>query len=301
MSQPLASHRIGFIGLGLMGRPMVEHLHRAGAEVVIHNRSQTVVGDLAAKGLSPAQSSAEVARAVAGGLLFLCLPRTETVLSVLEGGNGQEGLWDALAPGTVVVDFGTTSAVTTRQLAARAAEKGVGWVDAPVSGGEVGAKAASLTIMVGANSADYERARILFPILGAKHTHLGPAGSGQVTKLANQMIVAQTIDAVAQALAMAKAAGVDPALAREALRGGFADSRILELHGDRMVRRDFTPGGRAELQLKDVRLIQELIDNLHLDFPTQQNSLHRWETMVEERGLGGLDHSGLFRLYVPEG
>ena len=140
----------------------------------------------------------------------------------------------------------------------------------------------------------------MLQVVGGKVTHMGAQGAGQVTKLANQLIVAQTIDAVAQALRLAELADVDPALVRQALMGGFAESRILELHGDRMVRRDFAPGGRATLQLKDVRLMCELAESVGLDSPTLRNSREQWEKFVHERGLGDLDHSGLFKMYEPE-
>jgi 3-hydroxyisobutyrate dehydrogenase-like beta-hydroxyacid dehydrogenase len=173
----------------------------------------------------------------------------------------------------------------------------VNWVDAPVSGGQVGAEAASLTIMAGGSPESFQRALPVFQVVGKNITHLGPSGSGQVTKLANQLIVAQTIDAVAQALRLAELSGVDSALVRKALLGGFAESRILDLHGDRMVRRDFAPGGRATLQLKDVRLMCQLADSVGLASPTLRNSLAQWESFVHEKGLGDLDHSGLFRMY----
>lgn len=300
MSRALEKQRIGFIGLGLMGRPMAEHLHAAGAEIIIYNRSHGVLDELAAQGMRPVANPAAVAHEVAGGILCLSLPRTESAENVLMGTGMNDGLLEAIVPGTLVIDFGTTSVAATKRFADLVAKRDAAWVDAPVSGGQVGARAASLTIMAGGEEADYERACIVFAAVGATSTHLGKSGSGQVAKLANQLIVSQTIDAVAQALAMAEAAGVDSGKVREALRGGFAESRILELHGDRMVHRNFQPGGRAELQLKDVRLIVELVTELGLDFPTLRNSLHQWETMVDERGLGELDHSGLFRLYVPE-
>jgi 2-hydroxy-3-oxopropionate reductase len=161
----------------------------------------------------------------------------------------------------------------------------------------VGAEAATLTLMVGGSEANVRRAMPVFQTVGKHITHLGPSGSGQVTKLANQLIVAQTIDAVAQALRLAELSGLDPALVRRALLGGFAESRILDLHGDRMARRDFVPGGRAELQLKDVRLMCELADTVGLDSPTLRNSLAQWERFVHEKGGGDLDHSGLFKLY----
>jgi 3-hydroxyisobutyrate dehydrogenase-like beta-hydroxyacid dehydrogenase len=173
----------------------------------------------------------------------------------------------------------------------------VNWVDAPVSGGQVGAEAATLTIMAGGTTENFQRALPLLRVMGRNITHMGASGSGQVTKLANQLIVAQTIDAVAQALRLAELSGVEPALVRQALLGGFAESRILQLHGDRMVRRDFTPGGRATLQLKDVRLMCALADAVGLDSATLRNSLAQWERFVNELGLGDLDHSGLFRLY----
>jgi len=199
---------------------------------------------------------------------------------------------ERLSPGAMMIDFGTTSVPATRRFA-----ESVSWVDAPVSGGQVGAEAATLSIMAGGDPQAFARALPILETVGKRVTHLGPVGSGQVTKLANQLIVAQTIDAVAQALRMAELSGVDPALARQAMLGGFADSRILDLHGDRIVRRDFVAGGRAALQLKDVRLICELADSVGLSSPTLANSLARWEELVDHRGQGELDHSGLFTLY----
>jgi 3-hydroxyisobutyrate dehydrogenase-like beta-hydroxyacid dehydrogenase len=179
----------------------------------------------------------------------------------------------------------------------KAFAKRVTWVDAPVSGGQVGAENATLTIMAGGTEEAFQRALPILQVVGKNITHMGASGSGQVTKLANQLIVAQTIDAVAQALRMAELAGVDSALVRKALMGGFAESRILDLHGDRMVRRDFAPGGRATLQLKDVRLMCELADSVGLDSPTLRNSRAQWERFVHELELGELDHSGLFKVY----
>jgi 3-hydroxyisobutyrate dehydrogenase-like beta-hydroxyacid dehydrogenase len=192
----------------------------------------------------------------------------------------------------MIIDFGTTGVPETKKFAQR-----IAWVDAPVSGGQVGAEAGDLTIMAGGTDASFQRALPILQVVGKRITHLGPAGSGQVTKLANQLIVAQTIDAVAQALRLAELAGVDPAKVREALLGGFAESRILNLHGDRMVRRDFKPGGRSELQLKDVRLICELAESLGFKSPTLDTCRAQWERFVHEEGHGDVDHSGLFLLY----
>jgi 3-hydroxyisobutyrate dehydrogenase-like beta-hydroxyacid dehydrogenase len=192
----------------------------------------------------------------------------------------------------LVIDFGTTGVPATQSFAAR-----LNWVDAPVSGGQVGAEAANLTIMAGGSPEHFARALPVLRTVGKRITRLGPPGSGQVTKLANQLIVAQTIDAVAQALRLAELAGLDGAEVRQALLGGFADSRILDLHGDRMVRRDFAPGGRSALQLKDVRLICELAESLGFDSPTLRNCRAQWEHFVHHCHGGELDHSGLFRLY----
>lgn len=295
MSKSPAGHKIGFVGLGNMGAPMARHLHAAGAGMFVWNRSDGPAESAEALGMTRVARLSDLGEKVGESLIAINLTKTEVVESVV---FGREGLAGGLLPGSVIIDFGTTGVRETRDFARRLAEEhGAGWVDAPVSGGQVGAEAGNLTIMAGGSDSDFARALPIFQVVGEKITHLGPVGSGQVTKLANQLIVAQTIDAVAQALVMAERAGVDPARAREALRGGFAESRILELHGDRMVRRDFAPGGRSELQLKDVRLMSELVEDLGLDFPTLRNSLARWIEFVEENGCGNLDHSGLWKLY----
>jgi 3-hydroxyisobutyrate dehydrogenase-like beta-hydroxyacid dehydrogenase len=272
-----------------MGRPMARHLHRAGADVVVWNRSEAPAAAALAEGMRRASSLPELAREIGDGVVCLNLTNTDVIEAVV---NGPAGLHEGLSQGALIIDFGTTGVPATRQLGER-----FHWVDAPVSGGQVGAEAGNLTIMAGGSEADFQRALPILQVVGQRITHLGPAGSGQVTKLANQLIVAQTIDAVAQALRLAELAGLDSALVRNALLGGFAESRILDLHGARMVKRDFTPGGRATLQLKDVRLICELAASLGFESPTLDNCRAQWETFVNEKGLGDLDHSGLFRLY----
>jgi len=289
MSMALSGHKIGFIGLGHMGRAMARHLHAAGAEVVVWNRSEPPAAAAEALGMRRAATPAGVAREIGNGLVCLCLTTTEVVRQTV---FGPVGLSEGLDPRALVIDFGTTGVAETRELARR-----VPWLDAPVSGGQVGAETATLTIMAGGTEEAFQRALPVLQVLGNRMTHLGPTGSGQVAKLANQLIVAQTIDAVAQALRLAELAGVDPVKVRDALLGGFAESRILQLHGDRMIRRDFTPGGRAELQLKDVRLMCELAESVGLDSPTLRNSLAQWEEFVVTRGHGALDHAGLIRLY----
>lgn len=289
MNKPLTGHKIGFVGLGNMGRANARHLHEAGAEVVVWNRSDAPAEAAAALGMRRAATLPELAREVGAGVICINLTMTDVVEQVV---FGEGGLHEGLHHDTLIIDFGTTGVPETKVFAQR-----VNWVDAPVSGGQVGAEAATLTIMAGGSEANFQRALPIFETVGKNITHLGASGSGQVTKLANQLIVAQTIDAVAQALRLAELSGVDPALVRKALLGGFAESRILDLHGDRMVRRDFKPGGRATLQLKDVRLMCQLADSVGLDSPTLKNSLAQWESFVHEKGLGDLDHSGLFRMY----
>ncbi|MBK8040126.1 MAG: NAD(P)-dependent oxidoreductase [Verrucomicrobiaceae bacterium] len=289
MEKPLLGTKIGFVGLGNMGRANARHLHEHGAEVVVWNRSPEPAEAAVKLGMRRAASLPELAREIGPGIICINLTMTEVVEQVVFGPGG---LIEGLHPDALIIDFGTTGVPQTKAFA-----KKVHWVDAPVSGGQVGAEAGNLTIMAGGSEADFQRALPVFQAVGKNITHLGASGSGQVTKLANQLIVAQTIDAVAQALRLAELSGVDPALVRQALLGGFAESRILHLHGDRMVRRDFAPGGRATLQLKDVRLMCELADSVGLDSPTLRNSREQWEKFVHEKGHGDLDHSGLFRLY----
>jgi 2-hydroxy-3-oxopropionate reductase len=289
MNKPLSGHKIGFAGLGNMGRANIRHLHNAGAEVVVWNRSPGPAEAAVAQGMRRAESLPELAREIGPGVICINLTTTEVVERVVFGPGG---LHEGLHPEALIIDFGTTGVPETKAFAKR-----VRWVDAPVSGGQVGAEAATLTIMAGGSEAEFQRALPIFQVVGKNVTHLGSAGSGQVTKLANQLIVAQTIDAVAQALRLAELSGVDPARVRQALLGGFAESRILNLHGERMVHRNFAAGGRAELQLKDVRLMCELAEAVGLESAALRTSLAQWEKLVEERGLGDLDHSALFKLY----
>ncbi len=280
---------IGYVGLGNMGLPGANHLKQASANLKVWNRSAGPAAQAASMGLAVAASLEELAEHASGGIVCLNLSNTEAVEQVVFGPGGLAGM---VSPETLFVDFGTSSVSKTKEFA-----KKVRWLDAPVSGGQVGAQGATLSIMAGGNREDFDRALSVLQTVGKRVTHLGPSGAGQVAKLANQLIVAQTIDAVAQAIRLAELSGVDPALMREALLGGFAESRILQLHGDRMIRRDFAPGGRSELQLKDVRLICELAQAVGLESQTLENSRNQWERLVHQLGLGNLDHSGLFKLY----
>lgn len=289
MNASLSGQTIGFVGLGNMGSHMARHLANAGAKVFVWNRTPSRADAAVALGMQRASSLPELARTVGSGVICINLTLTNVVEEIVFGPGG---LHDELDQRSLIIDFGTTGVEETRRFAGQA-----NWVDAPVSGGQVGAESASLSIMAGGTVEDFKRALPILQTVGKRVTHLGPSGSGQVTKLANQLIVAQTIDAVAQALRLVELAGVDAAAARGAMLGGFADSRILDLHGDRIVRRDFVAGGRAALQLKDVRLMCELACSVGLQSPTLNNSLQQWEKLVDEMQLGDVDHSGLFKLY----
>ncbi|PWC56013.1 NAD(P)-dependent oxidoreductase [Azospirillum sp. TSO22-1] len=284
----LSGRTVGLIGLGLMGRPMARNLARAGARVVVHNRSRGPVDELAAEGMVPAADPAGVAQAADTLILMLTdTPAVEAVIDALLG---------ALTSGHLVIDMGTTAVGATRRLAERVRAAGAEWVDAPVSGGQVAAEATTLTIMAGGTETAFARALPLFQALGRRITHVGNTGAGQIAKTANQVIVGLTIGAVAEALALAKAAGADPAKVREAIRGGFAESRILELHGGRMVSGDFAPGARATTQLKDLTQAEALAEEAGIDLPAVSLCKELYELLVD-KGDGGLDHAALYRLF----
>ena len=288
MSDSLSGHVVGFIGLGLMGRPMAMNLHAAGAEVVIHNRSRAVVDVLAAEGLAPAHSPREVAeRAPVVIVMATDTPAVERIVSA------GDGIANGIAPDDLVIDMGTTAVEATRALARTIERRGAHYVDAPVSGGEIGAKAGTLTIMAGGSEAAVARAMPYFQVMGTSTTRVGEVGAGQIAKAANQVIVGLTIGAVAEALALAKRAGADPAKVREALQGGFAASRILEVHGQRMIDGAFTPGGKATTQRKDLQQALDLASSIGLDLPATALTRDLYDRLIAAGG-GGLDHSGLY-------
>lgn len=289
----LARLPVGFIGLGLMGRPMAARLHHAQISLVVHNRSRAAVHELSALGHTAADSPRAVAEKASASLIFLMLPDSAAVGQVVDGPNG---LWAGLQPGTLVVDMGSSPVDATRTWAETARSLGADWLDAPVSGGQAGAIAGTLSIMAGGTEASFGRARPYFELLGRTITYLGPSGAGQITKLANQIIVAITISAVAEGLALAAAQGADPQAVRTALLGGFAASKILDAHGRRMIAGDFQPGGRAELQLKDLREAVRVAAAGQLQLTVLQHNLGRWEEMIA-RGWGPLDHSAFSKLY----
>lgn len=287
----LKGRRVGLIGLGLMGRPMARALAACGAEVTVCSRSRAPVDELAGEGMIPAQTPAEVAARVDDIILMLTdTPAVEAVSAALVS---------ALRPDKLIIDMGTTAVLATRDFAGSVAARGAEWLDAPVSGGTAAAEAATLTIMAGGSAAAFARALPLFQAMGRRITHVGDIGAGQVAKAANQVIVGLTIGAVAEALALARAAGVDPAKVREAIRGGFAESRILELHGERMVTDNFAPGARSTVQAKDMRQAQELAAAFGLELPATALNRGLYEKLIDQ-GDGGLDHAALYRLYPAE-
>ena len=283
-------NKIGFIGLGIMGKPMARNLLRAGYPLVVHSRSRGPVDELVAEGAQRASNAYEVA--ARADTIITMLPDTPDLEVVV---NGPGGLFGALRPGKLLIDMSTVAPVATRRLATAVRGRGAGYVDAPVSGGQKGAEDAALSIMVGGSDRDVARAMPLFQALGKTIVHVGDVGAGQVTKAANQLVVGATIQAVAEALTLASASGVDAAKVRQALLGGFAASRILEVHGQRMLDDNFQPGFRARLHLKDVRIVKETAIELGLETPELDVVLQRLDELVDG-GRGELDHSALVLL-----
>jgi 2-hydroxy-3-oxopropionate reductase len=280
--------KVGFIGLGIMGRPMASHLIKGGHEVHLHSRSG-VPEELARAGGRARGSPRGVAEAA--DVVITMVPDTPHVEEVLFGGGG---VAEGLSPGKTVVDMSSIAPIATKELARRIGEKGCDYLDAPVSGGEVGAKSAALTIMVGGPEAAFERVRPLFELMGKNITLVGGNGDGQTAKVANQIIVALTIEAVGEALLFASKAGADPARVRSALMGGFANSRILEVHGERMVKRSFDPGFRIELHQKDLNLALQGAKALGLSLPNTATCQELFNACAANGGAAW-DHSGMVR------
>lgn len=266
----------------------------AGARLVIHNRSREVVARLAGEGMQAAASPAEVAHRAP--VVILMLSDTPAVEQVCQGADG---LINAVRRGSLVIDMGTTAVAATRLIADQFAARGAAFVDAPVSGGDLGAREATLSIMVGGEANAVERAMPLLQVLGRNITRVGSVGAGQVAKTANQIIVGLNIGAVAEALSLARAAGVDPARVRAALSGGFADSRILQVHGQRMIDGDFRPGGKVVTQRKDLRQALELAAAIGLELPATRLNLSLYERLVASGG-GELDHSALIKVIAED-
>ncbi len=278
---------IAILGLGLMGRPMARTLIAAGWQVAGWNRSP--LDPALSAGIPLRPSLDEAAQA---DMLILMLADARAVAAVLEA------LAPRLRPGQLLVDMGSSDPIRSREHAAALRARGVGWVDAPVSGGPEGAAAGTLAIMAGGAEEDVARA---MPALGAlgRVTRVGEAGAGHTAKALNQLIVGLAIEAVAEAMALAEASGVDPRLLQQALAGGFADSKVLQIHGARMIARAYTPGGKAHSHLKDLRLAQALAGAAGLRLPHLDDTAERYKRLVEA-GHGELDHSALHKLLLEE-
>ena len=280
--------KLGFIGLGIMGTPMAAHLIKAGHTLYLHTRSK-VPADLLSASASACASAREVAEKA--DIVFMMLPDTPDVEKVL---FGELGVAAGLSKGKTVVDMSSISPMDTKVFAQKINALSADYLDAPVSGGEVGAKAASLTIMVGGPEAVFERVKPLFELMGKNITLVGGNGDGQTCKVANQIIVALNIAAVGEALLFASKAGADPAKVRQALMGGFASSRILEVHGERMIKRTFAPGFRIGLHQKDLSLALSGARTLGVALPQTAGAAQLMQ-VCSANGMQDLDHSALVR------
>ncbi len=284
----MSQNTIGFIGLGIMGKPMARNLLKAGHTLVVHNRSRGAVNELSKEGAQAADSQEIAERSE---IIITMLPDSPDVELVYAG---EHGIFSDVKSGTLLIDMSSISPIVARKLAAEADKRGCDMLDAPVSGGEAGAIGASLSIMIGGKVSAVERAMPIFQTLGKNIVHVGDAGAGQVTKAANQMVVGTTIAIVGEALVLAKKAGVDPAKVRQALLGGFAQSKILEAHGQKMLDRNFKPGFRIRLHEKDMKIA--IATGSEYGVPLLVTGVvGQMMTAMKGMGNGDLDHSGLVK------
>jgi 2-hydroxy-3-oxopropionate reductase len=279
--------RIGWIGPGIMGKPMCKNLLQAGFPLTVYARRPESALELTELGAGFYTSPAKL---VANVDIVICMvsdtPDVEAVLL------GKDGVIEGGKPGLLVIDMSTISPVKTREIAAKLAEKGIRFLDAPVSGGDVGAIAGTLTIMVGGKAEDLEEAYPVLAAMGKTITHIGDHGAGQTAKACNQLVAAQTVIAISEAFAMAQAAGVDPAKVRTALLGGFAYSKVLELHGQRILDGNYQPGFKAHLHNKDIHIVTDTLAAFGLNLPGTQRAADYMQALVDE-GKGELDSAAL--------
>ena len=284
------AHKLGFIGLGIMGTPMALNLIKGGHTLFVTTRSK-VPQELVDAGAIACTNATEVAKQA--DIIFTMVPDTPDVEKVL---FGEGGVAAGVSKGKIVVDMSSIDPIATKAFAKKINALGAAYLDAPVSGGEVGAKAASLTIMVGGEQATFDTVKPLFELMGKNITLIGGNGDGQTCKVANQIIVALNIAAVSEALVFASKAGADPAKVRQALMGGFASSRILEVHGERMIKRTFTPGFRIALHQKDLNLALQGAKALNVALPQTANAAQLMQSCVA-LGHGQADHSALVKAF----
>lgn len=278
---------IGFIGLGIMGKPMVRNLLKAGYVPCVYNRSRAAVSELESEGATAANSSKEAAER--SDIVITMLPDSPDVEAVVLGTNG---ILEGAHEGLLLIDMSTISPVVTKRIAAELEKRGTRMLDAPVSGGDKGAIAGTLSIMAGGDIKDFERAMPLFEAMGKTIRHCGPLGSGQVVKACNQIVVALVIEAVSEAMVLGSKAGVDPDVILQVLSGGLAQNRVLDLRGPKMIEHDFTPGFKARLHRKDMGIILETAREFGVALPVSALVDQMFSHLVAG-GRGDLDHSSL--------
>lgn len=286
----MATERVGFIGVGIMGKPMARNLLKAGYRVTVHNHNRVPVQELVREGALEGRSSRHVAEQ--NDIIITMLPDSPDVQDVV---LGRDGILEGIKPGTIYIDMSTISPIVTREIAPLVEAKDCQMLDAPVSGGEKGAIEATLSIMVGGPKDVFDRMLPIFQAMGKNIVHMGSHGAGQVTKACNQIVVALTIQAVSEALVLAAKAGVDPAKVRQALLGGFAQSRILDLHGQRMLDRNFQPGFKIRLHQKDLNIALSTGKALGVPLPATAVVQEAF-TALRALGRSELDHSALVTL-----
>lgn len=287
------AERIGFVGLGIMGKPMARNLLKAGYAVTVFNRSQPAVTELMADGATAATTLKELARH--NDIVITMLPDSPDVEAVI---TGTDGLLSGAHPGLLLIDASTISPVVTRQLAVTASEQGVAMLDAPVSGGDKGAIAGTLSIMVGGEATDFERALPVLQAMGKTITHCGPGGAGQTVKACNQIVVALVIEAVSEALVLGSKAGVRPEIILQVLGGGLAQNKVMEMRGPTMIQHRFEPGFKVKLHLKDLGIVLQSAQEYGVTLPVTSLVSQMFSQLIEQ-GQGELDHSAL--LTVLEG
>ncbi len=283
--------RIGFIGLGIMGKPMVQNLLKAGYGVTVFNRSTNAIADLTTQGATPATSPKQVAEQ--SDIVITCLPDSPDVESVV---LGQNGILEGSRSGMVLIDMSTIAPATSKKIYSELQAQGIQALDAPVSGGDIGAQQGTLSIMVGGEKSAFDRALPVLQAMGKNIVHIGEAGAGQVTKACNQIVVAMTVQAVAEALTLAKKSGVDPAKVRDALLGGFAQSRVLEVHGQRILDGSFQPGFKLDLHRKDMNIVLQTGREVGVPLLGSSQVTMLMDSLIAQ-GKGNLDNAAIALLY----
>ncbi len=281
---------IGFIGLGIMGKPMVRNLLKAGYAVTVYNRSVEAIKELAAEGATGAENPRQVAEQ--SQVIITMLPDSPDVEKVM---TGEDGILEGVQAGSLIIDMSTISPVVSRKLAKTAAERGIPMLDAPVSGGDKGAIAGTLSIMVGGEQADFERALEIFQAMGKTITLCGPGGAGQTVKACNQVVVALTIEAISEALVLGTKAGVDPEIILKVLGGGLAQNRVMEMRGPNMIKHIFEPGFKVKLHHKDLGIVLDTAQEYGVKLPFTTEVIKMFSTLMEN-GKGELDHSALLQV-----